>query len=118
MSLIDASARGDVTAVKKLLAEDGADVNQASKIGWTPLYSASYDGHTKYSTPLNVASQNGHTEVVRLLLHAGADVNQATKNGNTPLNVASYNGHPEYKDGWTFPSSRLRLRLPCFPIAF
>ena len=47
MSLIDASARGDVTAVKKLLAEDGADVNQANKYGWTPLWSASYNGHTR-----------------------------------------------------------------------
>ena len=70
----------DVTAVKKLLAEDGADVNQADKDGWTPLYCASI---------------NGHTEVVRLLLHAGADFNQANKNGRTPLNSASAYGHTD-----------------------
>ena len=42
-------------------------------IGWTPLQSA---------------SQNGHLEVVRALLAAGADVNRSDNRGNTPLSGA------------------------------
>ena len=47
------------------------------------------------ATPLCIASQNGHLEIVKVLIAAGADVNQATKNGCTPLYVASLYGHLE-----------------------
>eukprot|EP00295_Goniomonas_pacifica_P005612 CAMPEP_0175829722 /NCGR_PEP_ID=MMETSP0107_2-20121207/13509_1 /TAXON_ID=195067 ORGANISM="Goniomonas pacifica, Strain CCMP1869" /NCGR_SAMPLE_ID=MMETSP0107_2 /ASSEMBLY_ACC=CAM_ASM_000203 /LENGTH=210 /DNA_ID=CAMNT_0017142565 /DNA_START=59 /DNA_END=688 /DNA_ORIENTATION=+ len=46
-------------------------------------------------TPLNVASAQGHQEVVRTLLEAGMDVNSADRDGVTPLYVASENGHQE-----------------------
>ena len=107
-------------AVKRLLAKDGVDVNQARKEGpegWmagaTALYHASRNGHKDVvrfllqaganvnqankngSTPLNIASENGHTEMVGLLLQAGADANQANKHGETPLNKAIENGRTE-----------------------
>jgi ankyrin repeat protein len=44
------------------------------------------DGAT---SSLYIASQNGHTEVVKVLLHAGADVHQAEKDGWTSLIFAS-----------------------------
>lgn len=57
-SLVAASAMGDVEWVNELLAE-GADVNEFS--------SGSYE----YS-PLIVAAQKGHVEIVRILLQTGA----------------------------------------------
>ena len=54
-----------------LLAKEGVDVNQAMDGGATPLY---------------IASQNGHCEVVSMLLaKEGVDVNQARDDGATPL---------------------------------
>ena len=48
------------------------------------------------ATPLYIASQNGHAEVVSMLLaKQGVDVNQAKDNGTTPLLIASYSGHAE-----------------------
>ncbi len=64
-----------------LLAVQGVDVNQAANNGCTPLF---------------VASQNGHSEVVSMLLAVqGIDVNQSKNTGSTPLYIASQNGHSE-----------------------
>ena len=41
---------------------------------------------TDGTTPLNVAAQNGHSDVVAQLVQAGAGVNKAlTTTGSTPL---------------------------------
>jgi len=63
--------------VQRLL-EKGADVAAASNEGWTPLKSA---------------SSNGHVDVVRLLLEKGADVTAASNEGWSILHSASSNGH-------------------------
>jgi ankyrin repeat protein len=46
-------------------------------------------------TPLILASQNGHAEIVKLLLNAGAKVKAKGKNNATALHVSSANGHIE-----------------------
>ncbi len=56
------------------------DVNQCDSKGFTPLF---------------VAAQNGHTKIVTLLLQNGADVNQAEQRGHTPLWISALRGHVE-----------------------
>ena len=49
------------------------------------------------ATPLFIASQNGHLEVIRLLSYAGAarDIAMQGGGGATPLFIASQNGRLE-----------------------
>jgi ankyrin repeat protein len=61
-----------------VLLEHGADINKAQNDGCTPLH---------------MASQQGHVDVVRVLLEQGADINKAKNNGCTPLFMASQDGH-------------------------
>ncbi|PNH11158.1 Serine/threonine-protein kinase TNNI3K [Tetrabaena socialis] len=45
------------------------------------------------STPLHIASLNGHVDTAKTLLQAGADVLAKTKDGYSPLHIASWKGH-------------------------
>ena len=47
------------------------------------------------SSPLFIAAQNGHTNVVQLLLTWGHDVNYKRNDDTTPLWIASQMGHLE-----------------------
>jgi len=67
---------GDLAEVKELIA-NGADVNKMNDYGWTPLM---------------IASQNGHVEILKALLYKGADINAKGKYGITALMVASEMG--------------------------
>lgn len=70
IQLIDAARRGDLSAVKQLVA-DGIDVNATSNFEITPLWQA---------------SSKGHHEVVQFLLEADADPNIRDEVWNlTPL---------------------------------
>ena len=60
------------------------------------LLSLGADTNTRQdgNTPLLIASQNGHSAIVKLLLQSSdIDVNVASKDGITPLIHASENGH-------------------------
>ncbi|KAJ5319622.1 uncharacterized protein N7506_012326, partial [Penicillium brevicompactum] len=61
-----------------ILLEKGADLTIVNNDRWTPV---------------NIASSNGHLEVVKLLLEKGADPKTANNAGWTPVNSASEHGH-------------------------
>ena len=46
-------------------------------------------------TPLHVAAENGHNEVVKHLVKKGADVNAKDEDNWTPIHYAVMNGHNE-----------------------
>ena len=71
-----ACAKGDSTAVQKLIAA-GANVNSRSHEN---------DGAR---VPIEEAIAEGHAEVVRLLLNSGADVNAVASGGKVPLHMAA-----------------------------
>jgi ankyrin repeat protein len=64
----------------RLLVDSGADIDKADKDG---------------DTPLHVASQQGHKEVVKALLDLGADATLARIEGITPLQTAKEYNHLE-----------------------
>ncbi|HET9271276.1 MAG TPA: ankyrin repeat domain-containing protein [Vicinamibacterales bacterium] len=76
--IADAAMRGDVAAVRALLAKK-VNVNAPQNDG---------------STALHWAVQRGNSELINLLVRAGANVKAATREGVTPLWLASLNGDP------------------------
>jgi len=108
-TLIDAVKRGDVAAVRDLVAQK-VDVNQVKGDGMTALHWAAYDGNRKIAavllkagarvnlrstrglTPLVLAVDHADAALVRLLLEAGADPNFASGLGTTPLMRAAAAG--------------------------
>lgn len=100
-ALHKAAQKGDATVIKYLL-EYGANVNASDKFAMTPLHRAAEMGRLdaivalgadkqinidsrgiKDSTPLMLAAQNGHIEIVKLLLERGADSTLRDRNGRT-----------------------------------
>ena len=83
-ALVLAAREGDLECAK-LLLESGADVNQPTEYGWTPLLTA---------------TNNRHYKLAEYLIEHGADVNRANKGKWTPLYLATDNRNIE---GGDFP---------------
>jgi ankyrin repeat protein len=47
------------------------------------------------ATPLYVAAEFGHVDVVKRLVQAGADLEAPFQTGATPLYIAAYKGHAD-----------------------
>jgi ankyrin repeat protein len=81
-ALVFAAREGDLESARLLVA-GGADVNQVTQYGWTPLLTA---------------TQNRHYRLATFLLEHGADPNLANKGGWTPLYLATDNRNIEGGD--------------------
>jgi len=106
----DAAARGDITAVRALIAQK-SDVNAPQADGATALHWAVFKSNKELvdillkaganpkaanregSTPLWIASVNGDAATIEALLTAGADPNEKLPLGRTPLMTASRTGN-------------------------
>ena len=86
-ALVYATRENDLDAVKLLIA-DGADVNQVTEFGWSPLLTA---------------PQNRFFQLGGCLLENGAAPNKANKGGWTPLYIATDNRNIE---GGDYPTRR------------
>jgi len=82
--LIFAARQGDLASAKYLLAA-GADINQTTAGGWTPLLTA---------------TNNRHYQFGKYLVEHGANVNTANSKNFTPIYLATDNRHIE---GGDFP---------------
>ena len=58
--------------------ENGASVDAQSELGFTPIY---------------MAAQEGHENVVKYLLNIGADHNLTMDEGFCPIDIAMQQGH-------------------------
>ena len=81
-ALVYAARTGSIDAARVLL-DGGADVNQTTRYGWSPLLAA---------------TQNQNYQLAKFLIERGADVNLANKGGWTPLYLATDNRNIEGGD--------------------
>jgi ankyrin repeat protein len=81
-ALVYAARTGSIEAARVLLA-GGANVNQTTRYGWSPLLAA---------------TQNQNYQMAKFLIEHGADVNLANKGGWTPLYLATDNRNIEGGD--------------------
>jgi len=81
-ALVFAAREGDLDSARALL-DAGADVNQQTEYGWTPLLTA---------------VNNRNYQLAKLLVERGADVNIANKGGWTPVYLATDNRNIEGGD--------------------
>jgi uncharacterized protein len=83
-ALVLAAREGDMESARLLLAA-GADINQATEYGWSPLLTA---------------ANNRQYRLAQFLIERGADVNQVNKGNWSPLYLATDNRNIE---GGDFP---------------
>jgi ankyrin repeat protein len=81
-ALVFAAREGDIDSARRLL-DAGANVNQQTEYGWTPLLTA---------------VNNRNYRLATLLVERGADVNLANKGGWTPLYLVTDNRNIESGD--------------------
>lgn len=95
----------------KLLLEHGASVNQCTKDGVSPLFTACSNGYdstvelllnhranihictNNSKNSLHAACEKGHHRTVKMLLNYGADINICMENRVSPLLLACLKGH-------------------------
>lgn len=106
------AALGDQLAIAELLVGKGADVMARNSGGFTPLHAAAYSGSLPIAkllldhgavlddaankagvTPMMVAGEEDHADVLEFLISRGADVAHAEVHGYMPITRAFWKGH-------------------------
>lgn len=105
-----ASALNDVTRVEGILSEDATLAHRALEFDMTALHWSARAGvaettqllisrgadpnamNRSHRTPVQLASEMNHADIITLLAAAGADLNTQDKKGRTPLHRATYEG--------------------------
>jgi ankyrin repeat protein len=94
-ALVYASRTGDIETAQALL-DGGADINQTTRYGWSPLLAA---------------TQNQNYLMGKFLIEHGADVNLANKGAWTPLYLATDNRNIE---GGDYPTRKADMDALAF----
>uniref|UniRef100_A0A8D3D179 Ankyrin-2-like n=1 Tax=Scophthalmus maximus TaxID=52904 RepID=A0A8D3D179_SCOMX len=105
------TAQEDRVSAAEVLAKHDSNLDQQTKLGYTPLIVACHYGNAKMVnfllqqgasvnaktkngyTPLHQAAQQGNTHIINVLLQHGAKPNSTTVNGNTALSIARRLGY-------------------------
>lgn len=104
--LCQAARNGNLDSIRKSL-EKGADVNTIGPEGLTLLGCAAISGQRNMvefllasgahmentpQSPLSLAAEHGHKDIVRLLMDWGADIESLDRFGRTPLSLSASGG--------------------------
>jgi ankyrin repeat protein len=80
LSILHAACLGGITWLAQELITRGVEINEQ------------YSGYYEKGSALHLATQQGHTEIIKLLLANKADINGKNDDGETPLHVAAREG--------------------------
>lgn len=99
-ALAKSAEKGHTEIVKILVKEEADDLVTALNAAIvndhleTTIALANLGNNLRFS-PLHIAAENGHEEIVRNLVYAGFDINAKNSFLYTPLHSAAQNGHTE-----------------------